>query len=194
MSPPPPDAPGAKQDDTVLAEPLVAGLVARARAGDRGAFAALHERFASMVHGVLVARAGAQEADDLAQEVFLAAWRGLSGLRDTDHVGAWLAGIARNRAARHFDRRKPPTEMLNDEPIDVRADGGAHRKLENEEVLSVLRTLPETYAETLALRLIEGLTGPEIAAATGLTPGSVRVNLSRGMALLKERLARAGWP
>ena len=44
------------------------------------------------------------------------------------------------------------------------------------------------------MRLVEGLTGPEITAATGLTPGSVRVNLSRGMALLKERLARAGWP
>ena len=169
-------------------------LAERACRGDRVAFAELHARFAGMVHGVLVARAGPAEADDLAQEVFLAAWRGLANLREQQHVGAWLAGIARNHAARHFQRRRPAAEVLDDDPIDARADGGAHRKLENEEVLDVLRSLPETYAETLAMRLVEGLTGPEIAAATGLTPGSVRVNLSRGMALLKERLARAGWP
>jgi len=48
--------------------------------------------------------------------------------------------------------------------------------------------LPETYAETLVLRLVEGLTGPQIAACTGMTHGSVRVNLTRGMQMLRERL------
>ena len=53
---------------------------------------------------------------------------------------------------------------------------------------AALAALPEAYAETLALRLVEGLTGPEISERTGLTPGSVRVNLHRGMALLREKL------
>jgi RNA polymerase sigma-70 factor, ECF subfamily len=48
--------------------------------------------------------------------------------------------------------------------------------------------LPEAYRETLVLRLVEGMTGPEIAARTGLTAASVRVNLHRGMKLLRERL------
>jgi RNA polymerase sigma-70 factor (ECF subfamily) len=48
--------------------------------------------------------------------------------------------------------------------------------------------LPETYRETLLLRLVEGMTGPEIAARTGLTSGSVRVNLHRGMQQLREKL------
>ena len=61
-------------------------------------------------------------------------------------------------------------------------------------MLAVLRTLPETYRETLAMRLVEGLTGPQIAEATGLTHGSVRVNLSRGMKLLQDALRKAGWP
>jgi RNA polymerase sigma-70 factor, ECF subfamily len=52
----------------------------------------------------------------------------------------------------------------------------------------VLRGLPETYREPLMLRLVEGMTGPEIAERTGLTSGSVRVNLFRGMQLLRERL------
>ena len=55
--------------------------------------------------------------------------------------------------------------------------------------LAVLRTLPETYRESLTLRLVEGLTGPEIAARLGLTHGSVRVNLHRGMQMLREKLA-----
>jgi RNA polymerase sigma-70 factor, ECF subfamily len=55
-------------------------------------------------------------------------------------------------------------------------------------VLSEIRALPEAYRETLVLRLVEGLTGPEIAARTGLTHASVRVNLHRGMKLLRVRL------
>jgi len=55
-------------------------------------------------------------------------------------------------------------------------------------VLRTIRSLPEAYRETLILRLVEGMTGPEIAARTGLTPGSVRVNLHRGMKQLREKL------
>ncbi|HKB16102.1 MAG TPA: sigma factor-like helix-turn-helix DNA-binding protein, partial [Planctomycetota bacterium] len=61
------------------------------------------------------------------------------------------------------------------------------------EVLRFLRTLPEAYRETLAMRLVEGMSGPQIAAASGLTHGSVRVNLHRGMKLLRARLREEGW-
>jgi RNA polymerase sigma-70 factor (ECF subfamily) len=57
-------------------------------------------------------------------------------------------------------------------------------------VLRAIRELPEAYRETLILRLVEGMSGPEIATRTGLTPGSVRVNLHRGMKQLREKL---GW-
>ncbi len=60
-------------------------------------------------------------------------------------------------------------------------------------ILGVVRGLPEAYREPLILRLVEGMTGPEIAARTGLTHGSVRVNLYRGMQLLRVKLnERAG--
>jgi RNA polymerase sigma-70 factor (ECF subfamily) len=55
-------------------------------------------------------------------------------------------------------------------------------------LLTEVRRLPEAYRETLVLRFVEGLTGPEIAELTGLTPGSVRVNLHRGVELLRARL------
>ena len=57
--------------------------------------------------------------------------------------------------------------------------------------LAAIRSLPEAYHETLILRLVEGLTGPQIAVCTGLTQGSVRVNLHRGFKLLRESLGLA---
>jgi RNA polymerase sigma-70 factor (ECF subfamily) len=56
-------------------------------------------------------------------------------------------------------------------------------------VLARIRQLPEAYRVPLILRLVEDMTGPEIASRTGLTPGSVRVNLHRGMKLLRQALA-----
>lgn len=56
--------------------------------------------------------------------------------------------------------------------------------------LEAIRSLPEAYRETLILRLVEGMTGPEIAARTGLTPASVRVNLHRGMKHLRAKLGK----
>ena len=163
-------------------------IVERARAGDRLAFSALYERYARLVHGVLVAGVPFGEVDDLMQEVFLDAWRGIRGLRQSEQAGGWLVAIARNRLRRAWKRRRPP-QPLPEEVIDPRSPAPA-----GTEILAVLRTLPETYRETLGLRLVEGLTGPEIAAAMGMTHGSVRVNLSRGLKMLRERLRREGWP
>ena len=56
------------------------------------------------------------------------------------------------------------------------------------EVMDTIRAMPDAYRETLVLRLVEGLTGPEIAEQTGLTADSVRVNLHRGMKMLREKL------
>ncbi len=163
-------------------------IVERARGGDRLAFSALYERFAPLVHGVLVAGVPPNEVDDLMQEVFLAAWNGIDKLRQTDQVGAWLGAIARNRLRKTFRRRRAPSRPLAEDIVDPRASFAS-----GEEILAVLRALPEVYRETLALRLVEGLSGPEIAAMTGKTPGSVRVNLCRGLQMLREKLRRAGW-
>ena len=169
---------------------LDSSLVSRALDGDEPAFRALYERHAPMVHAVLLSRAPRGEADDLMQEVFLAAWRALHQLRQGGHVGAWLAAIARHAAHRgRAQAGRHATETLSAEPADPRAAPDSRL-----DVLAVLLRLPEAYRETLAMRLVEGLTGPQIAEATGMTHGSVRVNLSRGMKLLKDALRAEGWP
>lgn len=92
--------------------------------------------------------------------------------------------IARNRSIDHARSRKPTDELVD---VPVPASRGA----EVAQVLAALRALPEAYQEPLILRLVEGMTGPEIADHTGLAPGSVRVNLHRGMKLLREALGIA---
>ncbi len=161
-------------------------LVHAAREGDRGAFGELHERFAPMVHGILLARVPVQEAGDIVQDVFLHALGKLRGLRDPGAFGPWLATIARNFSVT-FHRRRNRDSELSDDLAAPAADGTA--AAEALDALAAIRKLPEAYHETLILRLVEGMTGPQIAACTGLTPGSVRVNLHRGMKLLLDELA-----
>ncbi len=160
-----------------------------ARRGDRTAFAALHERYAPMVHGMLLARVDLHDADDLVQEVFLHAMRKLPTLRDSCAFDPWLATITRNFAIQFFRERRRRTNVAqhNAEKSAIGSDRHAARG-EAMRVLEVIRALPEAYQETLILRLVEGLTGPQIATCTGLNEGSVRVNLSRGMNMLRQRL------
>lgn len=161
-------------------------LVEAARHGDRAAFTKLYERYARMVHGIVLARAPRTEADDLVQDVFFFAWRKIQTLRDVHAFGGWLGMIARNRAM-DFHRQKNETEELTENMADTIAEK-PHPKAEALAVLETIRALPEAYRETLILRLVEGMTGPEISLRTGLTPESVRVNLHRGMKMLRERL------
>jgi RNA polymerase sigma-70 factor (ECF subfamily) len=142
-----------------------------------------------MVHGILLGRVPIAEVEDLVQDVFLAAMRQVHTLRDVQCFGGWLAAVARNRANDYHRRAVQVVEFADEAPPDgvvwhrsgEAGDDGAA-------ILRVIRGLPEAYRETLILRLVEGLTGPEIAQRTGLTAGSVRVNLHRGMQLLRERL------
>jgi DNA-binding CsgD family transcriptional regulator len=76
-----------------------------------------------------------------------------------------------------------------DRGIAGRVKGKDDSKTEAREILTAIRALPETYKETLILRLVEGMTGQEIAERTNLTPESVRVNLHRGMKLLRQNSA-----
>jgi RNA polymerase sigma-70 factor (ECF subfamily) len=160
-------------------------LVAAVLAGERDMFAGLYELYAPLVHGVLLARLPRSEVEDTVQEIFLHALRKLHTLRDANAFGPWIAMIARNRAM-DFHRRSRETVSVDDCAEDLRSRDTGQSKAE--EILAIIRTLPEAYRETLVLRLVEGMTGPEIAMHTGLTSASVRVNLHRGIKLLRAKL------
>lgn len=158
-------------------------LVERILAGDEDAFNELYRAYAPMVHGIVLARVARDDVDDVLQEVFIAALRMLHTLRDQNAIGPWLAAIARNKAMNVYRNAKPNVELPEELPHT-----GDQRSIEADEIISVIRSLPDAYRETLVLRLVEGMTGPEIAERTGMKADSVRVNLHRGMKQLRERL------
>lgn len=178
-----PLAPAAAEPATE-APPVEVGLVKAALEGDRDGFGRLYGLYAPLVHGILLARVPRTEVDDLVQDIFMHAFKKLHTLRDSAAFGPWIAMIARNRAV-DFHRRSRMTVEITD---DLR--GSEKQQSKAAEIMELIRGLPEAYRETLVLRLVEGMTGPEIAERTGLTAASVRVNLHRGMKQLREKLGR----
>ncbi len=159
-------------------------LIRAAATGDRSAFGELYVRYGRMVHGILLARVPPAVAEDLVQDVFLSAMKQLGRLRTAAAFRGWLGAIARNRAMDYF-RGAREREAA---PLDERNTAGRGASAESFAALDAIRNLPEAYRETMLMRLVEGMTGLEIARQTGLTPDSVRVNLCRGMKLLREAL------
>lgn len=162
-----------------------AELVARARRDDRRAFADLYRRHVAVVNAAVLARVPPKDAPDLVQDVFAAALRRIDTVREPDNFAGFLIGIARRVTASYW-RSARPTEALDGNQI-IR--GEAESTTFVNQVLARIRELPEAYRLPLILRLVEDMTGPEIAERTGLTPGSVRVNLHRGLKQLREALA-----
>ena len=165
---------------TTHAEPPTADdlLIRAASSGDRQAFGELYVRYARMVHGILLTRVSPGIAEDLVQDVFMTAMARIADLRTATAFRGWLAAIARHRAIDHF-------RQLREVPLDAVPVRERTASPEGFETLDLIRRLPEAYREIMMLRLVEGMTGPEIARVTGLKPESVRVNLCRGMKLLR---------
>ena len=162
----------------------LAEMIRAVASGDHDAFARLYADYVRLVHAIVLGRVPRRDVDDLVQDVFLTAYVRVRELRDPAAFGGWIAAIARNRATDYL--RQSPRQ----EPLPEEVAGGDPIEAETLAVLDVVRKLPDAYRETLLMRLVEGMSGNEIAERTGLTPASVRVNLHRGMKLLRERL---GW-
>jgi RNA polymerase sigma-70 factor (ECF subfamily) len=161
----------------------VARRVREARRGEQDAYAFLYRRFAPLVHGILLGRFRPALADEATQECFALAFARLAQLNEDHKFGAWIATIARRMPAA-ATREQSAGEWFD----PVSAAASPEDRADAARVLRALVTLPPAYRETLTLRLVEGLGGPEIADLTGLTPESVRVNLHRGMAKLRVAL------
>lgn len=117
------------------------------------------------------------------QDVFAEVWAKVVTLREPAAFPGWIVTLARRRSIDAVRKRGPVT---SDTTEDLAVEPPPH--VEALAALAASRALPDTYRETLIMRLVEGLTGPEIAERTGMTSDSVRVHLHRGMTLLRDKL------
>jgi RNA polymerase sigma-70 factor (ECF subfamily) len=192
-------------------DPSLLQNVDRARHGDTAAFDAVVREFeAPLVRFVAAVLAGdVHAANDVVQDVFVAAWRALPGLSDPEHLAGWLYRVAYRRAVSRRRRRGPRGLHILDLET-VRPDGATHadhcvareatpaEACATAEVLphlrAVLGRMPPRYAAPLTLHHLEGLGLRETARLLGLAVPTVKMRLFRARRLLRARLlSRETW-
>lgn len=165
-------------------------LVARAQVGDSAAFAGLVRQYRGLVFAVCFQQTGSfADSEELTQEVFLAAHRGLASLREPDKLAAWLQGIARNLS--RMERRRPGTRVVLTSESEAEAGDStsAIRSLELQNLLhEALLSITERSREVLALHYLGGYSYQEISALCNLPLRTVRSRLHEGRTQLKARL------
>jgi RNA polymerase sigma-70 factor (ECF subfamily) len=200
-----------------LADLELPSLVARARKGDRVAFEKVVQGTARVVYAQIVAMVrDRQKAEDLTQETFVSAWKGLGSFeaggeghrRDADATAgnavvgdrfmSWLLTLARHAAldAIRFESRQRREAARNAPGVSAAgvADVGrspaesAEAVEARERALAVLEELPTEYRRVLALRYLGGADYETICKQLGISDGVLRGLLSRGMALMRERM------
>ena len=179
-----------------MSQPLVADadLVRRCLAGDDGGFAVLLERHQDRVYSFLYRLTGdARDAEDLAQVVFLKAFRSLETFDLARPFHSWLFAIAHHAALDFLRARKTDLSLDHDEhPIDP-ADGSdgperlAEAALDGALVERLISALPPPYREALLLRHAEGLSVEEVAATMGIPEGTVKVRLFRAREMMRRK-------
>jgi len=169
-------------------------LLARAQRGDEDAFAQIVAAHADQVYGAL-RRFGLSpgDADEVAQEVFVRAWRSLDRFQGRSRLSTWLYRIAFNEAQRRLSRTR--TDHVGEEalgvlaaPLGERPDARlAGRELE-EMVRRALAGLPADLRAAVVLRDLEGLSSAEAAEVAGVREAAFKSRLHRGRMRLRALL------
>jgi RNA polymerase sigma-70 factor (ECF subfamily) len=170
-------------------------LLQRARQGDQRAFAALVERYETTVRGIIHGMLGGDnEADDIAQEVFIRFYRSLDQFRGQSQLGTYLGRIAINTALTALEKRKKRRWLAWDqwagtskwEQADHHADPG--RGELRDSLNKALARLSPDHRAVVVLRLVEGFSVAETAAMLQLPPGTVASRLARAQQQLRTLL------
>ena len=184
-----PGAAGTATGAAATAAETEAGLLARAQAGDAGAFERLSGAYTDRLFMLLLRLLGDRaEAEDVAQEVMLRAWRGISQFRGQSSYFTWLYRIAVNEANRALERRArhPAKVSIGTRELDLPASPAEdpYRQAENRELRralgAALAGLPPPLRTAIVLRDVEGLSTQEAAEIADV-----------GQAAFKSRLHQA---
>ncbi len=180
-------------DDETSEPPDDALLVARARAGDRAAFDALYRRHVDRVYAVCLRMVGeVNAAEQLTQDAFVRAWRGLGSFRGDSAFTSWLHRLAVNAVledGRRMRRREARVETVADLGTVDRA-AVVERPDLRLTLERAIADLPPRARAVLVLYDIEGFTHEEIAQMLGTAVGTTKAQLHRARRLLRERLGR----
>jgi RNA polymerase sigma-70 factor (ECF subfamily) len=173
-------------------------LVARVRQGDEEAFRLVFDRYSRPVLSFIYDMVGERGlAEDLTQETFVRAYRGLSGLREEARLSTWLFAIAKNVA-----RESLRTRQRDDQRVEIDADGvfelkddklPPDRELLDKELSGVigaaLAALDEDKRMVFTLKIFQQRSYEEIAEITGFSIPKLKTDLHRARAEMKRRIS-----
>lgn len=173
-----------------------AALVAACLEGRRDAFDIVVERHRRTIYQVCYRFVNNHEdASDLAQDVFVRAWRALPSFKGQSALSTWLYRIAVNTSLNRVTARRLPVESLDsDHHVDAAhedAQSGLLRRERAEAVRHAITALPERQRATLILRVYRELSHQEIADILGTSVGAAKANLFHALNNLKKILGRA---
>jgi RNA polymerase sigma-70 factor, ECF subfamily len=172
-------------------------LVARVRAGDEEAFRLIFDRYSRPVLSFIFDMVGDRAlAEDLAQETFVRAYRGLSGLREETKLSTWLFAIAKNCAREQLRsrRRNEGNVELDAEPaFELRDHGRTPSGVLLDKELSgviqrALQKLDEDKRTVFTLKVLQQRSYEEIAEITGFSVGKLKTDLHRARAEMRKRI------
>jgi RNA polymerase sigma-70 factor (ECF subfamily) len=173
-------------------------LVRRARDGDLDAFERLVERHQTGLVRFLTHMVGhTADAEDLAQDSLLRAYRALKTFRGQSAFRTWLYQIGANLARTHRDkrRRRPEAPGADEPPAEWASEENVERRIVAHDLLrQALAALPGEWREAVVLRDIEGLDYKEIAEALDIPMGTVESRIFRGRQRLRELVTAGGRP
>lgn len=177
-------------------------LIARLQKRDETAFEELLRQYEKKVYTLCFRMCGnSEDAEEAAQDTFLALWRGIDRFRQESSLSTWIYRLASNACIDLLRRRKKQGSSLSldDEGLFLDAVDPAPRPqdaVEHREAQKLLQeglsALPEEYRKVLILREIEGLSYTEIAESASLELGTVKSRISRGRVLLRNFLSGSG--
>ena len=173
-------------------------IIARARRGDADAFEQLVEAYRNQVFRLALRMCGNEaDADEVAQEAFLSAWKGLPNFRGESRFSTWLYQLTTHAAIDLLRREKRQAAAEDIDGITAADDAPspqqqAERAETRREVRAALMQLPEEYRQVLLLRFMQELSYEEIGQALKLPAGTVKSRLNRAKAQLKDILSRSG--
>ncbi|WP_328862107.1 RNA polymerase sigma factor [Streptomyces sp. NBC_00306] len=170
--------------------------------GDEQSFAAIYRHWAPLVHTLAARTLGdAREAEDVTQQVFLAAWRGRSGFRpERGPLGAWLVGITRRKTVDALAARTRRIELaaaaahVPAQAAEPKSGVSPEDCLDRVLLADELAKLPLPQREVLCLAFYEDLTQVQIAERTGIPLGTVKSHVRRGLHRLRRRITETYGP
>jgi RNA polymerase sigma-70 factor (ECF subfamily) len=174
-------------------------LIQSMAAGNVSALDELYAKHGSAILGFLIARLSERQlAEEILQDVMLAAWKYAASFRAESSVRTWLLTIARNRAINARRRSTPTLVSFGDTYDPPSLDTGPVEQMERESERTVVRhaldKLPDTHREILVLVFYQQLTGPEIAEVLDISIGTVKSRLHRAKESLRRVLHYEGRP